>query len=315
MAACRHLATAARVKYPAARSGVFDCGSARKVPARKQSESRQEREGFMITSTANQKIKRIVQLNKKAGERKKEDVFVVEGLKMFLEVPEERLCEVYLSESFLPILEGLGEKGKKARQKLEVCGYEMVSDEVFRKISDTQAPQGILCIVRQCHYSLEEVLREKECPLLLVLENLQDPGNLGTILRAGEGAGVCGVVMSRDTADIYNPKVIRATMGSIYRMPFFYTENLEEAIIRIKEAGVTVFAAHLKGEGNYDKCDYCRPSAFLIGNEGKGLTERTADLADSYVKIPMEGKVESLNAAVAAALLVYEAARQRRERD
>ena len=98
----------------------------------------------------------------------------------------------------LPLLGGLGEKGKKARQKLEVCGYEMVSDEVFRKISDTQAPQGILCIVRQCHYSLEEVLREKECPLLLVLENLQDPGNLGTILRAGEGAGVCGVVMSRD---------------------------------------------------------------------------------------------------------------------
>ena len=102
-------------------------------------------------------------------------------------------------------------------------------------------------------------------------------------------------------------------MGSVYRMPFCYTEDLEEAIGRMKKAGVGVFAAHLQGEMNYDKCDYRQAAAFLIGNEGNGLTERTAQLADTYVKIPMKGEVESLNAAVAAAVLTFEAARQRRK--
>ncbi len=266
----------------------------------------------MITSTANHKVKRIAQLNKKASERKREDVFVAEGLKMFLEAPEENLCEVYISENFQFFLNGQEKSGERARKRLEKFGYEEVSEEVFRKMSDTQAPQGILCVVRQLHYRLEDILQGKECPLILALENLQDPGNLGTILRTGEGAGVCGVVMSRNTTDIYNPKVIRATMGSIYRMPFCYAENLGEAVRGMKNAGIRVFAAHLNGKINYDGCDYCRPSAFLIGNEGKGLTEEMAALADSYVKIPMEGEVESLNAAIASALLVFEAARQRR---
>ena len=269
-------------------------------------------EGFMITSAANQKVKKIVQLNKKAVERKKEDVFVAEGVKMFLEAPEGSLCEVYVSENLSGFPEGQGEK---VRRKLEMCGYETVSEEVFRKMSDTQTPQGILCVVRQQHYTMKEMLQKRECPLFLVLENLQDPGNLGTIFRAGEGAGVCGVVMSRDTADIYNPKAIRATMGSVYRVPFCYTDHLEEAIGWMKSAGIKVFAAHLKGERSYDRCDYRKPSAFLIGNEGKGLTAETAALADFYVKIPMEGKVESLNAAVASALLVFEAARQRRKEE
>ena len=180
-------------------------------------------------------------------------------------------------------------------------------------MSDTQSPQGVLCVVRQRHYSLEDMLGAKDNPLFIVLENLQDPGNLGTVFRSGEAAGVCGVIMSKDTADVYNPKVIRATMGSVYRMPFCYTEDLEEAIGRMKKAGVGVFAAHLQGEMNYDKCDYRQAAAFLIGNEGNGLTERTAQLADTYVKIPMKGEVESLNAAVAAAVLTFEAARQRRK--
>lgn len=267
----------------------------------------------MITSMTNQRVKRVVQLNKRAGQRKKEDVFIAEGTKMFLEAPEGSLEEVYVSERFFSFLDGQGDKGEQVKRKLEECGYETVSGEVFGKMSDTQAPQGILCLVKQQHYALQGMLERNECPLLLVLEGLQDPGNLGTILRAGEGAGICGVVMSRDTVDIYNPKVIRATMGSVYRVPFCYVEDLAAAIERMKSFGVEVFAAHLEGEKSYDKCDYRRAAAFLIGNEGNGLTERTAALADSHIKIPMAGKVESLNAAVAAALLVFEAARQRRE--
>lgn len=266
----------------------------------------------MITSMANQKVKRVVQLNKRAGQRKKEDVFVAEGIKMFLEAPKEHLKEVYISENFSAFLEGQGDRGERARRKLENCGYEVVSEEVFAKMSDTQTPQGVLCLVGQQHYRLEDMLQRKECPLLLVLENLQDPGNLGTIFRTGEAAGVCGVIMSKDTVDVYNPKVIRATMGSVYRVPFCYVEDLEAAAMQIKNAGVQMFAAHLKGEKSYDRCDYRKAAAFLIGNEGNGLTEKAVALADSYVKIPMMGKVESLNAAVAAALLVFEAARQRR---
>ena len=179
-------------------------------------------------------------------------------------------------------------------------------------MSDTQSPQGILCVVRQRRYALENMLKGDRPPLFLVLENLQDPGNLGTVLRSGEAAGADGIVMSRDTVDIYNPKVIRATMGSVYRMPFCYVEDLEDAIGQMKQAGTEVFAAHLEGKKSYDQCDYRKASAFLIGNEGNGLTERVSQLADVRIRIPMEGKVESLNAAVAASLLAFEAARQRR---
>ena len=118
--------------------------------------------------------------------------------------------------------------------------------------------------------------------------------------------------MSRETADIYNPKTIRSTMGSIYRVPFVYVSSLADMISMLNKKKIRVFAAHLKGECWYDQEDYCRGSAFLIGNEGNGLREETAALADSYIKIPMAGNVESLNAAMASGILMYEAARQRR---
>lgn len=288
----------------------------------------------MISSTANQKVKRIVQLNKKAGQRKKERVFVTEGIKMFLEAPESRLEEIYVSEGFFDgtagkrraempertkekISAGESPEGSRALwqeafDRLERCGYETVSEEVFAKMSDTQSPQGILCVVRQCEYTLNKIMETDSMPLFLVLENLQDPGNLGTIMRTGEGAGVNGIIMSRDTVDIYNPKTIRATMGSVYRVPFLYSDDIRGTVRRMKEKGIGIYAAHLKGRKCYDECDYCSPSAFLIGNEGNGLTEETAGLADTYIRIPMEGKLESLNAAVASALLMYEAAGQRR---
>ena len=148
----------------------------------------------------------------------------------------------------------------------------------------------------------------------MVLETLQDPGNLGTIVRACEGAGITGIVMNRDTADIYNPKVIRSTMGSICRVPFVYVDDLGAACRKMKEQGIRLFAAHLKGMNNYDQEDYTDNVGFLIGNEAGGLTDETAALADCYIRIPMEGQVESLNAAIAASVLIFEAARQRRNR-
>ena len=145
----------------------------------------------------------------------------------------------------------------------------------------------------------------------MILENLQDPGNLGTILRTGEGAGITGVIMSSQTVDIYNPKTIRATMGSIYRVPFLYVDDLSKVIERLHKKKIHTYAAHLKGTDYYLDQQFKEPTAFLIGNEGNGLSKEIADLAEKYIKIPMEGKVESLNAAVASALLMYEAHRQR----
>ena len=135
----------------------------------------------------------------------------------------------------------------------------------------------------------------------------------GTILRAGEGAGVTGIILDRGSADIYSPKVIRSTMGSIYRVPFIYTDDLHQTIGEVKKQGIHLYAAHLKGKHNYEEENYTGPSGFLIGNEANGLTEETAALADAWVRIPMAGKVESLNAAVAASVLLFETARQRRQ--
>lgn len=261
----------------------------------------------MITSSSNPKVKQVVQWQEKAKERRSAGIFLAEGWKMYEEAPAGEICQVYVSEQALE--KALAHPG--IGRKLRETGYETVSGEVFRKMSDTQAPQGLLCVVRQPRYSLEDMLRVA-CPLLVVLENLQDPGNLGTILRTGEGAGVTGIIMTGQTADIFNPKVIRSTMGSIYRVPFVYVEDMAETMGKLHEAHVTAYAAHLEGKREYDTFSFREGTAFLIGNEGQGLSRELASLADTYLKIPMEGQVESLNAAVATSLLLYEAHRNRK---
>lgn len=322
----------------------------------------------MITSASNKKVKNIAALLSRSRERKKQGVFVVEGIKMFTEAPIDRILEVYIEETlFQEILAGKSdEEFVKKLDQITGClqkkdgkncavenigisvGFEIVRDDIFRKMSDTQTPQGILCVVKRMDETFEDLIKEtqmkeyqetecqekdkhqkdnqkkdyqekdgqseRECAngLYLILEDIQDPGNLGTMIRAGEGAGVSGIIMSDKTVDVYNPKTIRATMGSIYRVPFCYVSDLSGCIKDLQECGVMVYAAHLKGKESYDLHNFCRSVAFLIGNEGNGLKDETAELADAYIKIPMLGKVESLNAAIAATLLVYEAARQRR---
>lgn len=267
----------------------------------------------MITSSKNGRVKQVVQWLGKAKERKKDGIYLAEGLKMFEEAPQESIVEVFLSQSMEERLQGAGtsEEMDKCREKLVKSGFEVVTDEVFAKMSDTQTPQGILTVLKRPEYNLD-LLLEQENPLFVLLENLQDPGNLGTIIRTSEGAGVTGVIMSAQTVDIFNPKTIRATMGSIYRVPFLYVENLQEVIQKLHKRGVHTYAAHLQGRVYYQEVSLKEPTAFLIGNEGNGLTKETALLAEGYIKIPMEGQVESLNAAVATALLIYEAHRQRK---
>lgn len=279
----------------------------------------------MITSTANQQVKNLVQLKKKARSRKEQQLFIVEGIRMFREAPAEWMHGIYASESFVA----------EHADVLKGKNYELLSDKVFAYVSDTKTPQGILCLLHMPGYRMQDLLSGNrdggfadhiqkkaggganaangKAPLILILENIQDPGNLGTMFRSGEGAGVTGILMDASTADIFNPKTIRSTMGSIYRVPFVIAEDLSGGIRQLQDNGVTVYAAHLKGTDCYDEPDYKKASAFLIGNEGNGLTDETAALADRYIRIPMEGKLESLNAAVAASLLMYETNRQRRK--
>jgi TrmH family RNA methyltransferase len=257
----------------------------------------------MITSNNNAQVKRLVQLQKKSKVRNEEKVFLVEGLRMFLEVPAKRVEKVYISESLY--------NKKKEELNLEKFSVEILSDSVFEYVSDTKTPQGILCIVEQERYDIEDLLNIKN-PHFMVLDNLQDPGNLGTIVRTAEGAGVDAVFLSKESVDIYNPKTIRSTMGSIYRMPVIYIEDLLELLKIFKQKGIKSYAAHLDGKNSYDKESYQAGTAILIGNEGNGLRDEVANSADVWVQIPMQGQVESLNAAIAASILMFEVYRQRR---
>lgn len=261
----------------------------------------------MITSTANAKVKHLANLRKKRKLRDEEGVFLVEGIRMFRETPKRLLKEVYASESFYK------KEKRMTDEAIEGSGAHLLilSDTVFGYVSDTKTPQGILCVVEQLDYNLEEASAGRTAHMI-VLNRLQDPGNLGTILRTAEGAGVTGVLLDQECVDIYNPKTIRSTMGSIYRMPFYYSQDLKKDIGRLKGKGICIYAAHLNGRQDYDEADYTKPCAFLIGNEGNGLDEEIAQLADTYIRIPMEGRTESLNAAIASSVLMFEAARQRR---
>ena len=263
----------------------------------------------MIASTANKQVKYVNALQKKSRLRREEGLFVAEGLRMCGEIPPERIQTLYISESFRKNPH-CGKLTERVRQ------VEVVTDTVFEALSDTRTPQGVLAVVRQSHYTLEQLIKEKGNipPHLMVLEQIQDPGNLGTILRAGEGAGVTGILMDEGTVDIYSPKVARSTMGSLLRVPFVCVENLGQTLDELKSRGVRLYAAHLQGSRDYDREDYRGATAFLIGNEAGGLRPETADRADVRIRIPMMGQVESFNAAVAASVLMFEAARQRRNR-
>lgn len=257
----------------------------------------------MITSTSNIKVKNIFSLMKSAKARKKQDCFLVEGPRMFFEISPVRLKEVYVTEDF----------ERKYADNLSEYHYELVSDSVFRHLSDTKTPQGVLAVVRRKAYTLEDILASdtKHPPCLMVLENLQDPGNMGTIFRTSEAAGVSGIIINQGSVDPYSPKVIRSTMGAVFRIPFLITNDLEQTLSDMKNRGINIYAAHLDGQIFYDE-NYDKGCAFMIGNEGNGLTDEAASHADSLIRIPMEGKIESLNAGIAASLLMYEVARQRK---
>ncbi len=262
----------------------------------------------MITSKNNELIKYIKKISSKAKSRRQEQVFFAEGRRLLSETPSSLLEKILVSEDFSY---GDTPADEKLREVLNTCGdIEEVSAGVFAEISDTSHSQGIAAVVRQPSYQLEELLNGT--PLLLMLENIQDPGNLGTMVRTSLGAGATGIVMTRDCVDIFSPKVVRSTMGAIYRVPFIIADDAASAFSLLR-GKVKFYAAALGGKKPYDRFDYSKPSAFVIGNEGNGLKPETIAACDERMIIPMEGNLESLNAAMAAGILLYEAHRQRHE--
>ena len=276
----------------------------------------------IISSKDNKKIKYIRSLLEKGSIRKKSKAFVVEGIKLVDEALEYgKVLEVVCAESLYNELISGDLSGNRllAENDKNITNYVkkgssllVVSDTVFKSMSETKTPQGILAVAEMPGYGLldkgflEQAYTKNGKIKLLVLEDTADPGNLGTIMRTAEAAGVTGVIMGKGTVDIFNPKVVRSTMGSIFRLPFAYVEDLKETIQEFKKQGISFYATHLKGEKSYKDIKYSDRSAILVGNEARGLSYDVADLADTYVLIPMQGKVESLNAAVAAALMMYE---------
>ena len=266
----------------------------------------------MIASNDNAQVKNVRELNSKHKARVTQSLFVVEGVKMCMEAPVDRIYQVFVSERFYNEEENRKLLTEKSPDFTDGDKLYVVKDSVFEGMCDTKTPQGILTLVKMKKTEFDELLPEDKTPFIMILESIQDPGNLGTIIRTAEGAGVTGIVVNDKTVDLYNPKTIRSTMGSLYRMNVYESKNLVETVTELRKRGIVTYAAHLRGKEFYYEKSYTGPTAFMIGNEGNGLTDELADMADTYIKIPMEGSVESLNAGVAASVLMYETLRQRK---
>ena len=256
-------------------------------------------------------LKQIKALKSKKG-RDEQGLFIVEGEKMVAEIPDYWPVRIYIcSESYA--------------QNNELTAFKSstvatVSDSRFMSLSDTVTPQGIMAVCEKRSFGLDQLLsstgptssnNSTKNPLLLIGENLSDPGNIGTLIRTAAAAGASGVVLSRGSGDIWNPKTIRASAGAILRLPIIENASLKDIITLLKQHGIIILAAHLKGEVLPYDLDLKSACGILIGNEARGLSEETAALADFCVKLPIDQGIESLNASVAGGILLYEVVRQR----
>ena len=255
-----------------------------------------------IESRDNKWIKRLNGLKIKKN-RDKEGLFIAEGLRFIREIPKNwevlayTVSNAFAAENNLSLYE----------EKAEVL---CLTDALFAAVCDTENPQGILAVCKKLDWDADAVLAKKT-PFLLLAEELNDPGNLGTVIRTADACGADAVFLSKGSVDLYNPKVLRATMGSLFHVPVFQNIDLHALSEKMQAKQIPLYAAHLKG----DRYPYALPlqaaCAFLIGNEARGLSEDAAALCDAWVKIPMPGQAESLNASVAAGVLLYEVVRQR----
>jgi TrmH family RNA methyltransferase len=264
----------------------------------------------MITSKSNPKIKEI-RLLKQGKHRQVRGEFFAEGIRLVEEAL--RSAPLFLQIVYSPKLEE-NPRGASllslARRRLPGVEWIYVSDEVLDSLSDTQSHQGVLAVLGKRESRWEDLW--KRGGLVLILCELQDPGNLGTIFRVAEAGKAAGLVLSRGTLDPYTPKVVRATMGSLFRLPFLVDQDPLECLAALRSRGYRVWATGMKVGTGFWEADLRPPTAVLFGQEGAGLHRELLEATDGVITIPMDPEVNSLNVAVCAGLVVYEAARQKR---
>ncbi|MFZ5987502.1 MAG: TrmH family RNA methyltransferase [Bacillota bacterium] len=260
-----------------------------------------------ISSSQNQVIKEVKSLKEKKH-REAKGMFFIEGIRFVEEAVKEgiQINKILVSEQLVN-----ASGGKELLERISIKGYDVFTlpHKLFKEVSDTESPQGVLAVLHTRNYSLMEVYDDNN--FFVILDSVQDPGNMGTIIRTADAAGATAVVVSRGCVDVYNPKVLRSTMGSLFHVPICYCEDTIETLKELRVRGVRLYAAHLEGKFNYFDLSFKNNIAVIIGNEANGISDEVKDFADILVRIPMIGKAESLNASVAAGILMYEVLRNR----
>lgn len=260
-----------------------------------------------ITSSRNPIIKEVRSL-KNRKDREEKGLFFVEGVRIVEEALTAGAAITYavLAESFA---QGSGSYDIRARFESAGVKCYSVPDSLFDTLGDTRTPQGMLAVAEIRPYELDGACFADG--LFVILDGVRDPGNMGTIIRTADAAGFTGVIAAGDCVDIYNPKVLRSTMGSIFHIPVYIHEDITGAIRLLKAKGISIAASQLSGGCSIYGADLTAPIALVIGSEAGGISREAAAAADLLVNIPMPGRAESLNASVAAGIMIFEAVRQR----
>ena len=259
----------------------------------------------IIKSKENRLFKELTKLEIKKF-RDKNLLFKIEGANLVREAVD---CGVELV-SIVVNEENAGEEVntivERAISKCAQINSVYLSAQLFKKISDTVNSQGIIAVAKQRRLTEKEFFEGSEGKNFVVLDSVQDPGNVGTILRTAEAAGYAGVISAGDSADVYSPKVVRACAGTLFRLPVLKMDKICEAIEILKSKNKKIVSLDMNGERAYFEVKLCNDIALVLGNEGNGISEDAQNASDMVIKIPMQGQIESLNVAVSAAIVMYE---------
>lgn len=263
-----------------------------------------------ITSKTNKIYRHIKGLNSKKN-REKHNEFIIEGIKLVKEAIESsvQISLLVVCESFAQ-----SDEGKQHLQSLKNYQTKIyrVTDKLFQEITQTKTPQGILAIAPIQHFSLQKLIADQqENPFYIYCDEIQDPGNMGTIIRTADAANADGIILSKGCVDIHNPKTVRSTMGSLFHLPVVKVEDPIATLDYLQENGLLILGGHLKASKYCYEINMKQGIVIVIGNEANGISKDLVSKLDYLVKIPMPGQAESLNAAIAAGILMYELVRQR----
>ena len=259
----------------------------------------------LITSVHNPKVKQLLALQQKAAERRKADLFVVEGMRELVHCMKAG----FDVECVFCCDEVMASKSAMQDLPLEQTRNVMVSKEVYERIAYRGSTEGIVATIRARRLTLSD-LKLRRNPLLIVVESVEKPGNLGAILRSADAAGADALIVCDPLTDLYNPNIIRSSVGAAFTVPTVACTS-EECISFLKERNIQILTAQLQDSRLYYDTDMMKPTAIVMGTESTGLTDIWRKAADAHIRIPMLGSIDSLNVSVSAAILLFEAVRQR----